>query len=65
MKKILFRLLIALKYFVNNYGYITHLSLLTRKVNQNIELEDEEYYEVKNFYQRQKYIYTQSNQKYK
>jgi len=28
---------------------LSHLSLLTRKVNQNIELEDEEYYEVKSF----------------
>ena len=38
-----------MKYFVNNYGYISYLSLLNRKVNENIELEDEEYYEVKNY----------------
>ena len=49
MKNKLFTFLLALKYFINNYKYLSHLSLLTRKVNQNIELEDEEYYEVKNF----------------
>ena len=48
MKKF-FKLVFAIKYFVNNYGYISHLSLLVRKVSLNIELEDEEYYEVKNF----------------
>ena len=49
MKKFFFKLVFAVKYFVNNYGYISHLSLLVRKVSLNIELEDEEYYEVKNF----------------
>ena len=49
MKNKIFKLLVALKYFVNNYGYISYLSLLNRKVNENIELEDEEYYEVKNY----------------
>ena len=49
MKNKIFKLLVALKYFVNNYGHISYLSLLNRKVNENIELEDEEYYEVKNF----------------
>ena len=49
MKKKIFTFLLVLKYFVNKYKYLSHLSLLTRKVNQNIELEDEEYYEVKSF----------------
>ena len=43
------KIIVGTANFINNYGYISHLSLLVRKVSLNIELEDEEYYEVKNF----------------
>ena len=49
MKNKIFKLIFVLKYFFKNYGYLSHLSLLTRKVNKNIQLKDEEYYEVKSF----------------
>lgn len=49
MKKKLFKFLNTTAYFMKEKTYLNGLFLLMRKIDKNIELEDEEYYEVKSF----------------